>query len=91
MPNILVTGAEGQLGQCFQGVTKEFPTFKFFFESKKTLNITEEDNLYKAYNKNPLDGIINCSAYSNVDKAEIETEKAYEINERGVQTLATFA
>ena len=37
--------------------------------------------------KNPFDGIINCAAYSNVDKAEIEIEKAYETNERGIKTL----
>ena len=91
MPSILVTGAEGQLGQCFQEVAKEFPIYKLFFESKKTLDITEEESLDKVYDQNPFDGIINCAAYSNVDKAEIETKKAYETNESGIQTLATFA
>ena len=91
MPSILITGAEGQLGQCFQEVAKEFQIYKLFFESKKTLDITKEKSLDKVYDQNPFDGIINCAAYSNVDKAEIETEKAYQTNERGIQTLATFA
>ena len=91
MLSILVTGAEGQLGQCFQEVAKEFPIYKLFFESKKTLDITEEKSLDKVYDQNPFNGIINCAAYSNVDKAEIDTEKAKETNEIGIQTLATFA
>ena len=91
MLSILVTGAEGQLGQCFQEVAKEFPIYKLFFESKKTLDITEEESLDKVYDQNPFNGIINCAAYSNVDKAEIDTEKAKETNEIGIQTLATFA
>mgnify|MGYP001159850372 CR=1 FL=1 len=91
MSKILVTGAEGQLGQCFQEVAKEFPIYKLFLESKKTLDITNKISLDEAYRQDPFDGIINCAAYSNVDQAEIEIEKAYKINEHGVQTLATFA
>ena len=91
MTSILITGAEGQLGQCFQEVAKEFQIYKLFFKSKKTLDITKEKSLDKVYDQNPFDGIINCAAYSNVDKAEIEIEKAFEINERGIQTLVTFA
>ena len=91
MSKILVTGAEGQLGQCFQEVAKEYPKYKLFFESKKTLDITKKESLYKAYHQDPFDGIINCAAYSNVDQAEIEIEKTYKINEFGVQNLVAFA
>ena len=91
MSNILVTGAEGQLGQCFQEVAKEFPIYKLFFESKKTLDITKKESLDKAYHQDPFDGIINCAAYSNVDQAEIEIEKTYKINEFGIQNLVAFA
>ena len=91
MSNILVTGAEGQLGQCFQALAIEYPTHNLFFLSKKSLDINKSSSLDKVYNQNPFDGIINCAAYSNVDKAEIETEKAYETNERGIKTLVSFA
>ena len=91
MSKILVTGAEGQLGQCFQEVAKEFPKYKLFFESKKTVDINKKESLDKAYHQDPFDGIINCAAYSNVDQAEIEIEKTYKINEFGVQNLVAFA
>ena len=91
MSNILVTGAEGQLGQCFQALAIEYPIHNLFFLSKKSLDINKSSSLNKVYDQNPFDGIINCAAYSNVDKAEIETEKAYETNERGIKTLVSFA
>ena len=91
MSKILVTGAEGQLGQCFQALAIEYPIHKLFFLSKKSLDINKASSLDKVYYQNPFDGIINCAAYSNVDKAEIETEKAYETNELGIKTLVSFA
>ena len=91
MSSILVTGAEGQLGQCFHGLAKEYPIHNLFFMTKKTLDITNAESLYKAYEKTPFEGIINCAAYSKVDKAEKEIEKAFEINEQGIKTLIAFA
>ena len=91
MSSILVTGAEGQLGQCFPTVAKEFPTHNLFFVSKKTLDITKAESLDKVYQPNPFEGIINCAAYSNVDQAEIEIEKAHQINHHGIQNLVTLA
>ena len=91
MSSILVTGAEGQLGQCFHAVAKEFSKHNLFFVSKKTLDITKSESLEKVYHQHSFEGIINCAAYSNVDQAEIEIEKAYEINEFGIQNLVTFA
>ena len=91
MSSILITGAEGQLGMCFHDLVKEFPTYNLIFVSKKNLDVSKANSLYKVYEKHPFDGIINCAAYSKVDKSEIETKKAYEINEHGVQNLVTFA
>ena len=91
MSRILVTGSYGQLGKCFQAVAKEFPKYNLLFTSKENLDITKSKSLEKIYNKYSFEGIINCAAYSKVDKAEIETEKAYEINEQGIQTLIAFA
>ena len=91
MYNILVTGAEGQLGQCFQALAIEYPMHNLFFLSKKDLDINKALNLDKVYDQNPFDGIINCAAYSNVDKAEKESKRAYEINELGIKTLVSYA
>ena len=91
MPNILVTGAEGQLGQCFQAIAKEFPTHRLFFVSKNTLDITKAESLERVYNQHSFEGIINCAAYSKVDEAEIEIEKAYQINHKGIQNLVALA
>ena len=91
MPSILVTGAEGQLGQCFQAVTKEFPGYNLLFESKNTLDITKAKSLERVYHQHPFEGIINCAAYAMVDQAEIEIDKAFEINERGIHNLVALA
>ena len=91
MSNILVTGAKGQLGQCFKAVAKEFPTHNLHFVSKSTFDITKPESLERVYQQNPFEGIINCAAYSKVDQAEIEKEKAHQINHHGIQNLVALA
>tara|TARA_Y200000002_G_scaffold380496_1_gene392113 strand:+ start:86 stop:949 length:864 start_codon:yes stop_codon:yes gene_type:complete len=91
MFNILVTGAEGQLGQCFQAVAKEFPKYNLFFVSKNAMDITKAKSIERVYNQHPFEGIINCAAYSKVDQAEIEIEKAHQINHQGIQNLVALA
>ena len=70
MSKILVTGAEGQLGQCFQALAIEYPIHSLFFLSKKSLDINKASSLDKVYDQNPFDGIINCAAYSTTSLAE---------------------
>jgi len=89
--SFLVTGSEGQLGSCFQLVAKEFPQFKLFFTNRSELDIIKPEMLSNFFKKNPFEGIINCAAYTDVDKAEIELKKAEEINLQGVQNLIDFA
>ena len=91
MSNILVTGAEGQLGQCFHTVSKEYPSHNLFFVNKKALDITKTESLEKFFFQHPFEGIINCAAYSKVDQAEVEIDNANAINKNGIQNLATFA
>jgi len=91
MSNILVTGAEGQLGQCFRSVSKEYPSHNLFFVNKNTLDITRTESLEKFYYQHPFEGIINCAAYSKVDQAELEIDNANAINKNGINNLATFA
>lgn len=91
MSRILVTGSEGQLGQCFKTVEKDFSFHKLFFASKNILDITKIECLEKIYKKYSFEGIINCAAYTNVNKAEFDIDKAIEINEIALKKLTAFA
>ena len=70
MPNYLVTGASGQLGQCFSALAQEFTEINLYFASKNEVDITQLHSIKSFYKKNPFDGIINCAAYTNVDQSE---------------------
>ena len=91
MPNYLVTGGSGQLGQCFHSVAKEFPEINLLFTSRNEVDITLSETFANFHSTNPFDGIINCAAYTNVDQAEKEKESALKINTEGLQNLIAFA
>ena len=87
---ILVTGGEGQLASCLKDKVSESNN-KWIFLSKKEMDITKVesvDNILKKYEPNV---IINCAAYTNVDKAVNEAGKAFLINELGPLHLAICA
>src|SRR5690606_9277627 len=88
MKKILVTGANGQLGGCIKDASAEFPELDFFFVSKEELDIENEDLLRDFFSKNAFDYCINTAAYTNVEKAESEQEKAFAINAEAVKNLA---
>jgi len=89
MKKILVTGANGQLGRCIKDAAASFPDFEFVFVSKKELNIQEAGSLSDFFRKNNFSHCINTAAYTNVEKAESEAEKAFAINAEAVKNLAT--
>ena len=91
MPSYLVTGANGQLGQCFRAVAQEFSNHDLIFANREEVDLTRPETLQKTYKKKPFKGIINCAAYTQVDQAEEEPEKALQINAEGVQNLVAFA
>jgi len=91
MPSFLVTGADGQLGQCFQAVAQEFPEQQLIFAQKAEADITVPKSYNSIYQKRPFDGIINCAAYTQVDKAEDEPLLAHKINVGGIKNLVDFA
>jgi dTDP-4-dehydrorhamnose reductase len=91
MPNYLVTGKSGQLGQCFQMVANEFSDINLFFASRNEVDITRSESIANSYIKNPFEGIINCAAYTNVDQAEKEEKNTLKINIEGLQNLIDFA
>jgi dTDP-4-dehydrorhamnose reductase len=90
MKKILVTGANGQLGKCIKDATASFPELEFVFVSKEELDIQEEDSLRKFFKKNNFSHCINTAAYTNVEKAESESEKAFAINAEAVKNLASI-
>lgn len=85
---ILVTGANGQLGNELQKLAPAYPQLQFFPTDIDTLNICDKTELASFFNKNTIDCVINCAAYTAVDKAEDETETCYKINRDAVQNLA---
>ena len=87
-PTILVTGSTGQLGSEIKFLSKEFPSCKFVFTSRKELPIENSESMQSFFETNKIDYCINCAAYTAVDKAESEKEKAYSINSDAVGDLA---
>ena len=90
MASYLVTGGKGQLGQCFQAVAKSFPEIELFFADRKEVDLIQPQTLVDYYHNTPFDGIINCAAYTAVDQAESESEKAFAVNGQGVKNLVAF-
>ena len=86
--NILITGANGQLGQEFQQLEKNFPSLNFLFVSKNELSIADENAVDAFFKNNQIDICINCAAYTAVDKAETEKETAIAVNAIAVGYLA---
>lgn len=92
--NILVTGANGQLGHEMQRVAKLFDnTYNFTFtdiaEGYTKLDITKLDDVRKMVNEQNINVIVNCAAYTNVDRAETDFDTANLINNTAAGNLAT--
>lgn len=85
---VLVTGSSGQLGQSLQFIAPNYPQIDFVFCDSKTLEITNFENCETIFSKYKPDFCINAAAYTAVDKAENEPEKAFAINVTGAKNLA---
>ncbi len=88
MTLILVTGANGQVGQELQQLAAKFPQFKFTFTDVDDLDITDLAALALLFAKENFDYCLNCAAYTAVDKAEENPELAETINVTGTENLA---
>lgn len=91
MYNILVTGANGQLGSEIRELAESYPQNHFFFTDVTTLDITDKNAIALFIQENKITAILNCAAYTAVDKAESEPELANKINHLAVQHLAEAA
>ena len=88
--NILVTGANGQLGMEFRTLVDQYPSFNFLFASKDELPVNDTAAIEKYFSRNKPAHCINCAAYTAVDKAETEKDIAFEINGTAVGRLAAI-
>jgi len=85
---VLVTGANGQLGQAIQSISGNYPEIDFVFCDSSSLDITNSENVNQIFEKVKPNYCINAAAYTAVDKAESEQEKAFSINVMGAKNLA---
>lgn len=89
--NILVTGASGQLGSEIKRFEGEFVNLTLFPTDITELDITSIKEVNWYVEKKKIDGIINCAAYTAVDKAEDEFNQAASVNINGPDVLSTVA
>ncbi|MDR0436935.1 MAG: dTDP-4-dehydrorhamnose reductase [Bacteroidales bacterium] len=85
--NILVTGANGQLGNELKKRTALLPNANFLFTDVDELDITKEVDVDDFFKKNQIDFVVNCAAYTAVDKAETEQNLALTVNYQAVANL----
>lgn len=88
MKKILITGGDGQLGSCFKKIAQNYKTLDCSFESASKLDICDNAALKNIFAEGNFDWVINCAAYTNVEKAEAEEEKAFKINAEAVKNIA---
>jgi dTDP-4-dehydrorhamnose reductase len=88
--NILVTGANGQLGMEFRALASMSSKFEFFFVTKENLPIHDLVAVTDFFNQHSVYVCINCAAYTAVDKAETEQDIALQINANAVGNLAAI-
>lgn len=88
---LLITGSNGQLGNEIRVISSNFPQHQFFFTDVAELDITDIaaiENFVSAYK---IDAIINCAAYTAVDKAEDDVDLCYKINRDAAKNLGKVA
>ena len=87
--NILVTGANGQLGNEMRVLSASYPKHRYFFTDIAELDITDKAAVSAFVADNAIDLIVNCAAYTNVDKAEEDEATAMKINADAVAILGS--
>jgi dTDP-4-dehydrorhamnose reductase len=90
MPNILVTGSNGQVGSELQELATS-NSYNFFFTDKEELDITSKEAIENFCKQNDISHIINCAAYTAVDKAQEDKIGADLVNHKAVSFLAEVA
>ncbi|MGC3978881.1 MAG: dTDP-4-dehydrorhamnose reductase [Paludibacteraceae bacterium] len=89
--NILITGSNGQLGNEIRILSLNYPQHQFFFTDVAELDITDVLAIENFISENSIEALINCAAYTAVDKAEDDVELCYKINRDAVRNLGEAA
>ena len=89
--NIFVTGGNGQLGNSFRKISVNYPQHSFTFTDVPEVDITDLESLRTILKNAKADVIINCAAYTDVNKAESNEDIAHKINAVGPGNLAVVA
>lgn len=89
MNHILITGANGQLGNCLRDLAAEYQErYRFFYTDVEELDITDMAAIDRYVVDNQIQVIVNAAAYTAVDKAEDDVDMAYKLNRDSVRNLA---
>ncbi len=91
MPNVLITGGNGQLGSELRELSGGYPEHRYFFTDRDELDISDVDAVETFVRTNGIEVIVNCAAYTAVDKAESDAEAADRINHLAAGFLARAA
>ncbi len=91
MQTVLVTGSKGQLGNEVQVLASSYSQFEFIFTDVEELDICDRKAVENYFAKRKIDVLLNCAAYTAVDKAEEDVELCYRINEKAVGILGEIA
>ncbi len=86
--NILITGCNGQLGNEMQLLEQQHPQHRYFNTDVAELDITDRQAIWQFVVDNSIDGIVNCAAYTAVDKAEDNEELCTRLNAEAPAYLA---
>lgn len=90
MKKILVTGANGQLGSEFNFLSKSYSQFEWVFTDRRTFDLCNLESIISILNNINPNFIINCAAYTAVDKAESEVELSDILNHQAVDIIAKW-
>ena len=88
--NILVTGSNGQVGSEIKELSSNY-NYNFFFTTRDDIDITSKDSIKEFCQTNSINIIINCAAYTAVDKAQSDIENADLVNRKAVKKLSIVA
>ena len=89
--NLLITGANGQLGSSLQKIQPMYPGYAFFFTDVDTLDICDKQQIVEFVQSNRIGYIFNCAAYTAVDKAEDDSERCMRINRDAIRYIGEVA
>jgi dTDP-4-dehydrorhamnose reductase len=85
--NVLITGANGQLGREIEMISPEYEQLNLIFAGSEACDISNKDQLGDFVTEKSVEAIINCAAYTAVDNAEDDEESAFQTNSSGVKNL----